>query len=427
MLLNKIKNSAKNEEKVTVGVGDKEILNWLGIDPDGEVGISGIKSLKEATVYACIDRLSKDIAKLPIKIFQETEAGKVKLSNHKLTNLLRLRPNPYMSSYSYRVALEVQRNLYGNAYAYIDFDSKGQVRALYPFDSPSMSIIVDDANVLPYKQKIWYVYSGNGGTYRFHPDQILHYKGMTVDGIVGMSPIDTLRHLVENSKASQQYINQFFKNGLQAKGIVQYTGDLDPIAERRMLQRFEQMSNGLKNAHKFFAMPLGFQFQPLNLTMADAQFLENSELSIRQIAAAFGIKMHQINELSRATYSNASQQQEEYYKDTLLPILTMYEQEDTYKLLLDSELEANIYLRTNVDVILRTDIKTRYEAYRTAIQSGFLSVNEVRSTEEKPPKEGGDELLINGNMMKIHQAGSQYLKGGDNNEKQPGEPSETEE
>ncbi len=424
MLMKKIVNSTSKE---TLGVQDREILNWLGIDPDGELGVAGAKSLKEATVYACIDRLSKDIAKLPVKLYKDDGNAKLKIANHPVMKLLKLRPNPHMSAYNYRVTLEVQRNLYGNAYSYIDVDSKGKIKGLYPLHAPSMQILVDDANVLPNKQKFWYVYSGNGGTYWFHPDEILHYKGMTNDGIIGMSPIDKLRHLVENSKASQEYINKFFKNGLQAKGVVQYTGDLDPAAERKMLQRFENMSNGLKNAHKYFAMPLGFQFQPINLSMADAQFLENSELSIRQIAAAFGIKMHQINELSRATFNNASEQQSEYYQESLLPILTMYEQEDTYKLLFDSEIEAGMYFKTNVDAILRTDIKTRYEAYRTAIQSGFLTVNEVRENEEKPAKEGGDELLINGNMMKIHQAGNQYLKGGENNEEQPGEPSETEE
>lgn len=414
MLMKKILNNS--EKTQTVGVEDKELLHWLGIDPTGELGVSGARSLKEATVYACIDRLSKDIAKLPVKIYRDDGNAKVKVSNHPLNKLLKLRPNPYMSTYSYRVMLEVQRNLYGNAYAYIDIDKRGNVRGLYPLHAPNMQIVVDDANILPHKQKIWYVYSGNGEVYKFHPDQILHYKGMTNDGIVGVSPIQKLKHLVENSKASQEYINKFFKNGLQAKGVVQYTGDLDPIAERKMLQRFENMSNGLKNAHKYFAMPLGFQFQPINLSMADAQFLENSELTIRQIAAAFGIKMHQINELSRATYNNAVEQQSEYYKETLLPILTMYEQEDSYKLLLDKEIEAGVYLRTNIDALLRTDIKTRYEAYRTGIQSGFISVNEVRECEELPPKEGGDELLINGNMMKIQQAGMQYLKGGDKDE-----------
>lgn len=422
MLMKKFLNSTSSP---TVSLEDKELLKWLGIEVN-DIDVSGVKSLKEATVYACIDRLSKDIAKLPVKLYQEVNGAKQKVSDHPALLKLKLRPNEFMSAYSYRVALETQRNLYGNAYAYIDFDRKGQVRGLYPLHAPDMRIIVDNKNILPTKQKIWYEYSGFGGIYRFKPDQILHYKGLTNDGITGMSPIESLRHIVENSKASQSYINNFFKNGLSAKGIIQYTGDLDAKSEAKLIERFERTSSGLKNAHKIFAMPLGFQFQPLNLTMADAQFLENSELTIRQIAAAFGIKMHQINELSRATYNNAAEQQSEYYKESLLPILTMYEQEDTYKLLLDSEIESGYYFKTNVDAILRTDAKTRYEAHRIAIQSGFLTPNEVREREELSPMDGADELLINGNMMKVHQAGNQYLKGGDNDdEKDEGQSQES--
>ena len=146
--------------------------------------------------------------------------------------------------------------------------------------------------------------------------------------------------------------------------------------------------------------------------MADAQFLENTELTIRQIAAAFGIKMHQLNDLERATHTNISEQQRQFYIDTLMAILTMYEQELTYKLLLDSELNKGYYCKFNVDAITRADIKTRYEAYRIGVQGGFLKPNEVRAREEMESAEGGDVLLVNGNMVPITEAGAAYKKKG---------------
>jgi HK97 family phage portal protein len=172
------------------------------------------------------------------------------------------------------------------------------------------------------------------------------------------------------------------------------------------------MANGLKNANKVALLPIGYQFQPISLTMADAQFIENTQLTIKQIATAFGIKNHQLNDLDRATHTNIVEQQREFYIDTLLPILTMYEQELTYKLFLQSEIEQGYYVKFNVDAILRSDIKTRYEAYRVGIQSGFITPNEARAMEEKEPLEGGDRLLVNGNMMPIEMAGEQYKKGG---------------
>lgn len=161
-------------------------------------------------------------------------------------------------------------------------------------------------------------------------------------------------------------------------------------------------------------MPVGFQYQPISLSMADAQFLENTTLTIRQIANAFGVKMHQLNNLERATHTNIEQQQRQFYADTLQAILTEYEQEMTYKLLMTHELDNGYYCKFNVDSIVRSDIKTRYEAYRVGVQGGFLTANEVRALEEYPPADGGDVLLVNGSQIPAAMAGQQYArKGGD--------------
>ncbi|MNT02325.1 Phage portal protein [compost metagenome] len=99
-------------------------------------------------------------------------------------------------------------------------------------------------------------------------------------------------------------------------------------------------------------------------------------------------------------------------------MLAGYEQELTYKLFTTRELDAGYYAKFNVDSILRTDLKTRYEAYRTAIQGGFLAPNEARAKEDMPPKPGGDRLYANGSFIPLEQAGQQYVKGGDGTEKQ---------
>lgn len=227
--------------------------------------------------------------------------------------------------------------------------------------------------------------------------------------------MEYLKSTLENSASADKFINNFYKQGLQVKGLVQYVGDLNDDAKKIFRENFESMSSGLQNSHRIALMPVGYQFQPISLNMSDAQFLENTELTIRQIATAFGIKMHQLNDLSKATLNNIEQQQQQFYTDTLQATLTMYEQEMTYKLFLDSELDKGFYSKFNVDAILRADIKTRYEAYRTGIQGGFLKPNEARSKEDLPPEVGGDRLLVNGNMLPIDMAGQAYLKGGDTN------------
>ncbi|WP_427340641.1 phage portal protein [Caloranaerobacter sp. DY30410] len=409
------RRSIKNETS-TVTLDDPTLLEWLGITSD-EVDVTGKNALKEITAYTCIRILTDTISKLPLKIYQESN-GIRKATDHYLYPMLKLRPNPYMSASDFWKTIESQRNIYGNAYVWIDVSKKGRnagkILGLYPLDSTKIKIYVDDVGLISSKNNIWYVYTDNlGNEHKIQSDEILHFKALTTNGIIGISPIEYLKNSIENAKSAEQFLNNSFKNGMQTKGIVQYVGDLNPKAEQTFREKFEQMSNGLKNANRISLLPIGYQFQPISLKMTDAQFLENTQLTIRQIAAAFGIKMHQLNDLERATHTNIAEQQREFYIDTLQSILTMYEQELTYKLFLDREIQEGYYVKFNVDSILRSDIKTRYEAYRTGIQSGFLTPNEVREKEELPPDPNGDKLLVNGNMMPIEMAGLQYKKGGE--------------
>ncbi|WP_199798606.1 phage portal protein [Clostridium tetani] len=396
-----------------ISLDDKKLLEWLGINIE-DINIQGKNSLKQATVFGCLRVLSDTVSKLPIKIYQNKDGIK-KVADHYLGSLLKLRPNPYMSASDFWKCVEVQRNIYGNAYVALDFNNRGQVTGLYPLDSSKMQIFVDDVGLLNSSNKIWYIYTDNlGHKIKFKSDELLHFKGLTTDGIVGLSVIDQLKHLIQNGKSSEEYINKFFKNGLQVKGLVQYVGDLNHEAEQTFINEFERMSSGLKNAHRIAMLPLGYQFQPISQSLVDAQFLENSQLTIRQIAAMFGVKMHQLNDLDRATHTNIAEQQRGFYIDTLQSILTMYEQELIYKLFLNTEIRKGYYIKFNVDAILRANIETRYNAYRIAIQSGFKTPNEVRELEEDEAKDGGDKLLVNGNMMPIEMAGEQYKnKGGD--------------
>lgn len=392
---------------------DELLLSWLGISSD-EINVKGKNALKIATVFAAIKILAESVSKLPLKVYQEDENGIQKGTRHYLYNLLKLRPNPYMSTMNYFGALETQLNLHGNSYANIEYDRRtGKVIGLWPIDSTKVKVYIDNVGLLSTKTKIWYVINVDGKQTKLTPEEILHFKnGVTLDGLIGVAPLDYLKGLMENAASSEKFVNNFYKQGLQSKGIVQYIGDLDERAKRVFRENFESMSSGLNNSHRVALLPIGYQFQPISLSMVDAQFLENTELSIKQIATAYGIKMHQLNDLSKATHTNIEQQQRQFYTDTLQARLTMYEQEMCFKLFLDSELEQGYYLKFNVDAILRADLKTRYEAYRTAIQGGFLKPNEARAKEDLPPEEGGDQLLVNGNMLPIHMAGQAYLKGG---------------
>ncbi|HAT4257303.1 TPA: phage portal protein [Clostridium perfringens] len=409
-LKNLFSKRSNYDEDIGVSLSDSNFWEKFGIKLG--FSISGKKALKENTVYICTKIRAESIGKLSLKVYKEREEYK----EHELYYLLKYKPNPLMNSINFWKCIEAQRTLKGNAYAYIERNKKGQVTGIYPIDSDNVTKVIDNNNFLSSLSKVWYIVIDNKGIkHKLYSDEILHFIGdITLDGLIGIAPLEYLKCTVENGRATQEFVNKFFKNGLSTKGVIQYVGDLDEKAKRTFRKEFESMSNGLENAHSVSLLPLGYQFQPLSLSMADAQFLENSKLTKREIAAAFGMKSYHLNDLERATFNNLTEQQKDFYITTLQPSLTNYEQEMQDKLFSQYETLKDVRVEFNVDTILRSDIKTRYESYRIGIQSGFLSPNEVRKKENLPAKEGGDELLANGNMIPIIMAGKQYLKGGDN-------------
>ncbi len=398
----------RNKEKRSQGfdMNDKELLQFLGIEING---LSQSK-LKEASYFTCLRILCDTVSKLPLKLYFDTNNGIQKANDHYLYSILKLRPNPYMSASDFWKCIEFQRNHFGNAVVYIECDRRGKIQALYPLEDGYWQMWIDDAGILSKNNNvIWYVIKDKlGKEYKVQASEVLHFKGFTENGLIGKSVREYLLTTIENAQSGQQYLNNYFKNGLFAKGLLQYTGDIDEEAQKNMQQRFEKMANGIKNAGKILPVPLGFSFQTVNSTMADAQFFELSTLTCRQIAAAFGIKMHQLNDLERSTHTNIAEQQKEFYIDTLMSTLNMYEQESTYKLLLKSELDKNHFFRFNVDSILRANIKERFEAYRIGIQSGFMKINEARELENWTSEEDGNNLICNGNMQKVKDVGVFY-------------------
>lgn len=402
------KKSNKQENRNVFSSTDAEFARALGIEVNG---ISPNK-MKEVTMYTCIRILSDTVSKLPLKIYKETDKGTEKASSHYLYQMLKLRPNKNMSSSDFWKTVEYQRNYFGHSVVVIETLPNGKVKALHPLNMANVEIWYDNAQVIGKDTSLWYVckqvVGGVTKEFKFRSDEVLHFKGMTSDGITGMAIKDYLATTIENLQYGTDFTNKHFSGGLQAKGLLQYTGDIDEAGMSRLKTRFEKMATGMDNVGKILPVPVGFTFSTINSTMADSQFFEMNNLSIRQIASAFGIKQHMINDLSGAKFNNVQQQNEEFYRDTLHPIFTMYEQELTYKLLTQQEVLQGHFFQFNVDAILRTDLKTRYEAYNIGIQAGFLTPNEARAKEDMVNAGGGDELIVNGSMVKLTEVGAAY-------------------
>ena len=379
------------------------------------LGLSDTKddNLSEATYFACLKVLSESIGKLPLKLLQYNDRNGVSSARkHALYKVLHDRPNPYMTSSIFWSTMEYNRNHYGNAYAWIQ--GAGNKTQLWILPSNEVEVWYDDACILSDIPDIFYIYSKGGKRYRFGSEEIIHLKASnTLDGLKGISVQDQLKATIGGNIKAQKMINNMYDSGFTAKAVLQYTGSLSDDNAKSFVKGIEDYARGkLKDQgiENIIPIPLGANLQPLNVKLADNQFIEVKQYSALQIASAFGIKPYQIGDYTKSSYASAEAQQLSFYVDTLLYIIKQYEEELTYKLLSSEEIDNGLHFKFNVAVILRADLKTQIDSLSTAVNSFIYTPNEARALLDLEAKEGGDELLGNGASIPVRLAGSQYVK-----------------
>lgn len=406
-MFNWVKKIFKNE---SIEMNNPKLLEWLGIDSN-----TPKDKLSEATYFACLKILAESMGKLPLHMMQKTDKGTIASDKENLYNMLKLRPNPYMTSSTFWSTVEMNRNHYGNAYVWKRYEGP-EVKDLWIMPSEDVSLLFDDKGLLGTIDKVWYRYTDKrtGEQYTFNHDSVLHFKtSMTFDGITGLPVREILKQTVEGALESQRFMNNLYKTGLTGKAVLEYTGDLDQTAKDRLVKGFEDFANGSKNAGKIIPVPLGMKLIPLDIKLTDSQFVELKKYSALQIAAAFGIKPNQINDYEKSSYASAEAQNLAFYVDTLLYPLKHYEEEITYKMLSTDLVKLGYFWKFNVNVILRADIKSQMEALTKGVMNAIYTPNEARGFLDLSSKENGDDLVMNGNYIPLSMVGTQYDKGGE--------------
>lgn len=384
------------------------LFKFLGIDPDQDERV-----LSEATYFACMKVLSEAIGKLPLKLLRYNEKNGVETARkHALYYLLHDRPNPYMTSTSFWSTVEYNRNHYGNAYVWIQ--GAGKDMKLWILPSNSVQVWYDDAKILADQPDLYYLYSGGGKTYRFGSEEILHFKSSnTLDGVLGVSVQDQLKGTIGGGIKSQKMLNKMYDSGFTAKAVLNYTGSLNDANVKELVRMTEAYGKGelaSEGVENIIPIPLGFNLTPLNVKLADNQFIEVKQYTALQIASAFGIKPYQIGDYTKSSYASAEAQQLSFYVDTLLYIIKQYEEEITYKLLSPDEIANGYHFKFNVSVILRADLATQIDTLSKGVAGFIYTPNEARAMLDLEAKEGGDKLLGNGASIPVELAGTQYIK-----------------
>lgn len=365
-------------------------------------------AMQMTAVYSCVRILSEAIASLPLHLYKYTESGgKEKATDSPLYFLLHDEPNPEMTSFVFRETLMTHLLLWGNAYAQIIRNGKGEVTAFYPLMPDRMTVDRDENGRLYYE----YIVSSDDAPInkksivRLQPFDVLHIPGLGFDGLVGYSPIAMAKNSIGMAIACEEYGSKFFANGVAPSGVLEHPGTIkDPS---RVRESWTQSFGGSANAHKVAVLEEGMKYTPISISPEQAQFLETRKFQINEIARIFRVPPHMVGDLEKSSFSNIEQQSLEFVKYTLDPWVVRWEQSLSRALFTVDE-KKQYFCKFNVDGLLRGDYQSRMNGYATARQNGWMSANDIRELENLdriPVEDGGDLYLINGNMTKLADAG----------------------
>lgn len=376
-------------------------------------------AMQMTAVYACVRILAEAIAGLPLHVYRYNDkGGKEKAVEHPLFFLLHDEPNAEMTSFVFRETLMTHLLLWGNAYAQIIRNGRGEVVSLYPLMANRMRVDRDDNG------RLYYEYTRYGDepgkqrceTVKLSPSDVLHVPGLGFDGLIGYSPIAMAKNSIGMAMACEEFGAKFFANGAAPGGVLEHPGVLKDPA--RVRESWNATFGGSSNANKVAVLEEGMKYTPISVSPNEAQFLETRKFQIDEIARIFRIPPHMIGDLERSSFSNIEQQSLEFVKYTVGPWVMRWEQSLARSLLKGSE-RTQYLIKFNLDGLLRGDYESRMNGYATARQNGWMSANDIRELENMDrisAEEGGDLYLVNGTMTPLKNAGAAYDKGKEESE-----------
>ena len=366
-------------------------------------------AMQMTAVYSCVRILAEAVAGLPLHLYRYKEdGGKERAIDNNLYHLLHDEPNKEMSSFIFRETLMTHLLLWGNAYAQIIRNGKGEVVALYPLMPNKMQVDRDENG------ELCYIYTRSseeaktmeGATVYLTPRDVLHIPGLGFDGLVGYSPIAMAKNAIGLAIATEEYGAKFFANGAAPSGVLEHPGTIkDPS---RLRENWNSTFGGSANSGKVAVLEEGMKYTPISISPEQAQFLETRKFQIDEIARIFRVPPHMVGDLEKSSFSNIEQQSLEFVKYTLDPWVIRWEQSLSRSLLNEDE-KRKYFFKFNLEGLLRGDYESRMSGYATARQNGWMSANDIRELENLdkiPAEDGGDLYLINGNMLPLNKAGA---------------------
>ena len=351
-------------------------------------------AMKISAVSACVEIISNAIGMLPVYVMDS--GSKARLGDHPLGRVLWERTNEAMSPFVFFRLMECQRLLRGNAYAWIYRDGYGEPVELIPLPPSTCEPVIE-----PGTGRLWYLAAEpkSGRMYKLSPADILHFKAYSPDGIKGVSVLRRARQTLEIASAAQRYEQALYENGGRPSGILKAATDLGgtttlpdgtEISMKDYIRReWDKIHAGPGNGFRTAVLDLGMEYQAISMNNSDAQFVQNKAVTIADIARFSGVPLYKLGEGHQAFNSN-EQNNIEFCVNTIQPIITQMEFEETGKLLTIGDRRRGLEVRHNMMALLRGDSASRMNVYRTLREIGVYSPNDICALEDLPPVPGGD-------------------------------------
>lgn len=367
-----------------------------------QVLASRSKPMLLSAVYRCVDLISDSIAVLPLVVYRKDSRGfKSEATDHPCYQLLNLEPNEDMTRYVFLKTMATSVLLRGNAYAYIERDSRSEVQQLVYIPADEVDIeFVPDGNGIPRKR-----YRVNGFKSLVEPKDMIHVLNFTYDGVKGVSTLTHAAQTLGIATAGEEHVSEFLQGGGAVTGTLKVEGArLSKEQKDDIYNVWNSRTNPISgNRNGLVILEHNMTYTPIAVSPKDAQLLESRTFTTLEIGRFFSVNPIKLFDLSKSSYATVEATQLQYLTDTALAIITKFEQEIQRKVFLRSEQDTYV-AEFDTSVILRTDKAAQAAYWRDMSNIGAATPNEIRRPMNLPPLPAGDNAFIQINMQTLDAA-----------------------
>ena len=389
-------------------IADHRMLELRGIDwtevngtrtPSG-IRVTADNSMACSAYTACIRVISDAVSSLPLHVFERlANGGKAKATSHPIYRLLHMQPNPWQTAQEFRDWMTGMYLHYGASYAEIRPGARGAVSELWPLHSSRMEAERLENGTIRYKYR-----EPNGRQTVYSQDQIFALRFTTEDGVKPVPTYKLFQNVIGLAQAIEAHAATYFGNNARPGVVLESDNPIPVEAAERLRESWERMHRG-QNAYRTAVLPNGVKLKELSSSNESAQMLESRAFSVIECCRLFRVPPHMIQSLERSTFNNIEVQGTEFVQHCLMPHLKRWEAAISRDLIVDDE---RYFAEHSVSGLLRGDHAARSAYYVSALQNGWMSVNEIRELENlNPIGPEGDKHFVQLNMTTLDKAGEE--------------------